>query len=158
MSAAQADDVAQFVAAARLALPQEQITQFQVRSFGGSAAMSDTIIALIASGEKTGTFSLEAEFEGFPERRPVVGGLVVVTHFEGPPVLLYRLTEVSSVPYRDIGLQHVVVEGPNARVVDVWRAIHWPYWGAMLQTKGRKPSMQMPVVFQRFKLLFTTRT
>jgi uncharacterized protein YhfF len=147
-----------FLNEARAALPALKIGKVQVRSFGGSAALGDTLIALIASGEKTGTFAMEAEFEDAPQRRPVAGGLVVVTRFNGPPVLLYELTEVTRVAFRDIGPQHVAVEGPNARDVEVWRRIHWPYWGAMLQARGREPSLDMPVIFQRFNLLFSRRS
>ena len=147
----------QFLAAAQAALPAESLQRFQVRSFGGSAAMADTLISLIASGAKTGTFALEAEFADAPQRRPLNGGLVVVTRFDGAPVLLYRLTEVTTVPYRDIGPQHVAVEGPNARDVAVWRNIHWPYWGDWLRARGLEPAQDMPVVFQRFELLFTWR-
>lgn len=158
MSSADPAMLAPFLAAARAALPGEPLHSFQVRSFGGSAAMADVLIDLIARGEKTGTFALEAEFEGAPERVPVQGGRVVVTRFDGPPVLLYRLTEVTRVPYRDIGPQHVAVEGPNARNVEVWRGIHWPYWGNMLRARGREPSEDMTVIFQRFELLFTWKT
>ncbi len=155
MSAPDPVELAPFLAAARAALPGESLTRYQVRSFGGSAAMADILIDLIARGEKTGTFAMEAEFDGAPERVPIQGGLVVVTRFQGPPVLLYRLTEVTRVAYRDIGPQHVAVEGPNARNVEVWRGIHWPYWGGILRARGREPSEDMMVIFQRFELLFT---
>ncbi len=69
-------------------------------------------------------------------------------------MLLYRVTEVETVPFEGINHDHVQVEGPNARNVEVWRNIHWDYWGGMLRAKGREPSMQMPVVFHRFEVLY----
>lgn len=143
-----------FIAAARAALPRERIERWQVRSFGNSAEMANILIDLIGSFDKTGTFALESEFEQRPQDRPITGGYVVVTRFDGTPVLLYRLIEVSTVAFEDIGPQHVAVEGPKARDVEVWRSIHWPYWGAMLRAKGREPTLQMSVLFQRFKVLF----
>lgn len=116
--------------------------------------MADVLIKLIASGDKTGTFALAAEYQRNPAQRPVLGDYFVVTHFDGSPALVYRITEVATVPFRDIGAKHVAVEGPNARNVEVWRKIHWPYWGAMLRDWGLPPQEDMAVVFQRFELLY----
>ena len=149
--------IEQFIAAARAALPGVPLDRYKVRSYGNSAAMANIIIPLILSGEKTGTFALESEFEHAPQERPQVGDLYVVTEFQGPPVLLYRVTEIQCVPFSGIDHDHVQVEGPNARQVEVWRKIHWDYWGGILRAKGREPSMEMPVIFQRFEVIFPRR-
>ncbi len=146
--------VEQFVAAARAALPQEKIERYKVRTYGSSKAMADIIIPLILAGEKTGTFALGAEFDTDPSRAPQLGEHYVVTQFDGPPALLYRITFVETVPFEGIDHEHVQVEGPSARRVDVWRNIHWDYWGGMMRAKGLEPSMRMPVVFQRFVVLY----
>jgi uncharacterized protein YhfF len=143
-----------FLAAARSALPHLSLDRYKVRTFGNSAQFADLLIGLIASGEKTGTYALASEFAARPEQAPVVGDLYVVTHFDGRPALLYRITEVRTVPFEDIGPAEVAVEGPNARDVAVWRRIHWDYWGSQLRAQGQPPSMQMPVIFQRFEILF----
>jgi uncharacterized protein YhfF len=146
--------VAEFVERARRARPNERIDSYKVRTFGNSAAISDVIVPLILSRAKTGTFALESEFERAPSEAPRVGDNYVVTHFGGDPVLLYRLTEVERVPFSDISHAHVQVEGPNARTVPVWREIHWAYWGGILRAQGREPSEDMPVLFQRFEVIF----
>jgi uncharacterized protein YhfF len=150
--------VEQFVAAARTALPDEHIGPFKVRTYGGSKAMADIIVPLVLSGEKTGTFALAAEFDDDPSRAPRVGDDYVVTYFDGTPALLQRITEVQVVPFEGIDHDHVQVEGPKARDVAVWRGIHWDYWGGMLRARGREPSPQMPVIFQRFRVLFPRRS
>ena len=147
-----------FIAAARAALPQEPIDRWQVRGFGNSAEMSNVLIDLIRRGEKTGTFALESEFATRPNDRPVAGACVVVTHFDGLPALLYRLTEVTPVAFEDIGAEHVAVEGPNARNVEVWRQIHWPYFGALLRARNQQPAPRMTILFQRFTLLYPLPT
>jgi uncharacterized protein YhfF len=146
-----------FVAAARAALPGERIDHYKVRTFGGSKAMSDIIVPLIETRQKTGTFALAAEFEANPARAPQVGDLYVVTHLDGTPALLYRITFVETVPFEGIDHDHVQVEGPKARDVGVWRDIHWDYFGAIMRSMGREPSMRMPIVFQRFEVLFPPR-
>lgn len=144
----------EFVAAARSVNPAAGIGRVKVRTFGGSAAMANVIVPLILTGQKTGTFALASEFESDPAAAPQVGDDYVVTWFEGPPALLYRVTEVQRVPFEGIDHGHVQVEGPNARNVETWRRIHWEYWGGMLRRQGREPSMTMPVIFHRFEVLY----
>lgn len=143
-----------FLAEARAALPDERIEPVKVRSFGSSAKMANIIVPLILAGEKTGTFALASEFERDPALAPRLGDWYVVTWFDGPPALLYRITEVQTVPFEGIDHGHVQVEGPQARDVAIWRRIHWDYWGGLLRAQGREPSMQMPVIFQRFELRY----
>lgn len=150
--------VERFIAEARAALPGESIGSFKVRTYGGSEAMSNIIVPLILQGQKTGTFAMAAEYEQDPAAAPQVGDLYVVTWFDGRPALLYRITVVERVPFEGINHDHVQVEGPNARQVEIWRKIHWDYWGGMLRQRGLEPSMQMPVVFSRFQLLYPKTT
>lgn len=152
------ETIQHFWEAARAAVPELPASGYKVRTFGRGADMSNTLLSLIASGEKTGTFALEAEFQRDPAARPIVGDHFVVIRHDGIPALVYRVTEVSTVPFSGIGPIHVAVEGPNARDVGVWRKIHWPYWGAMLKDWGLTPTEDMPVVFQRFKLLYGSPT
>ena len=146
--------VERFIAEARAALPGESLGSFKVRTYGGSEAMSNIIVPLILQGQKTGTFAMAAEYEQDPATAPCVSDLFVVTWFDGRPALLYRITVVERVPFEAINHDHVQVEGPNARQVEVWRKIHWDYWGATLRQQGLEPTMQMPVVFSRFQLLY----
>jgi acetyl-CoA synthetase len=143
-----------FVAAARAARPDLRIDRYKVRTYGNTRAMADIIVPLILSGQKTGTFALAAEFDADPAAAPQVGDFYVVTQFDGTPALLYRITQTQRVPFEGIDDDHVQVEGPNARQVDIWRKIHWEYWGGLLRARGAEPSMQMPVIFQRFELLY----
>ena len=153
-TATDADAIVRFVDAARSACPEQRIDTYKVRTYGNSKAMADIIVPLILAGEKTGTFALAAEFSAAPSRAPNTGDYYVVTHFDGAPALLYRITEVQTVPFEGINHDHVQVEGPNARNVAVWRQIHWDYWGGMMRAHGGEPSMQMPVIFQRFVVLY----
>lgn len=148
-------DVEQFLAVARAALPGERIEPVKVRTFGQSAEVANQIIPLILSGAKTGTFALDAEFDGRPEARPAVGDWYVVTWFDGRPALLYRVTEVETLPFDGIDARHVAVEGPRLREVSAWRRLHWDYWTPLLHARGLAPSQDMPVVFHRFALRYS---
>ena len=144
-----------FLAGARAALPGEDLSRFKVRHFG---PMGNVLVPLIASGEKTGTFALAEDFAADPAAAPATGDLYVVLDAEGRPALLYRILEAYTLPFGDIAHEHVQVEGRQARTVEAWRAIHWPYWGATLRARGRDVSMQTPVIFQRFSVLYPAQS
>jgi uncharacterized protein YhfF len=148
------DAINRFWQTAGLAVPSLPASGYKVRTFGRGAEMSNTLVNLIAAGEKTGTFALDEEYQRDPTLRPAVGDFFVVIRHDRTPALVYQVTEVATVPFKGIGPEHVAVEGPNARDVKVWRAIHWPYWGAMLQDWGLTASEDMRVIFQRFRLVF----
>ena len=125
---------------------------YRIKCFGRSADLASLLLSLVASGQKTGTFSLLEEFSD-ENPLPEVGEQVIVTDFEGRPGCLYRIEEVETVPYREIGDRHVACEGPQLRDVGLWRDVHWPYWTEYLSDRGKEMSMEVPVVFQRFTTL-----
>ena len=152
----------QFLTRARAALPNVDFSRLKQRSFGNSAAMAAILVGLVASGEKTGTFALAAEFTaalgGAADQAPKPGDVYLIKAFDGSPVCLYRITATELVPFAGISHEHVQVEGANARNVAIWRKIHWSYWGAMLAAKGLSMQDDTPVIFQRFELLFPPKT
>jgi len=153
VSAVSEELIARFIAEAQRAAPAGSIAPLKRRSFGNSAEMADVLIGLIAAGDKTGTFSVPAEFRDRPEAAPVVGDHFLVTRFDGRPALLYRVTEVETLPFEAIAQRHVECEGPQLRDVAAWRAVHWDYWTGILALVGERPSLEMPVIFQRFHVL-----
>jgi uncharacterized protein YhfF len=144
----------EFIARACAAVPTLRDVSFKVRTFGGSGAMADLLIGLIQAREKTGTFALEAEFVSDPAAMPQVGDHYVVTRFGGEPVLIYEVTGVETLPFKDVDERHTQVEGANARSLETWRKIHWEYWGAMLRATGQEPNESMRVICQRFRVLY----
>ena len=145
--------LAEFVDAARRARPDLRIDTYKVRTFGGSKTMADRIVPRIVSGEKTGTIALAAEFDDDPGRAPRVGDIYVVTDWEGAPAVMYQVTDAQTLPYEAIGEEHVQVEGPNLRNLKAWQDVHWPYFGSIMRQRGKEPSLQMPVIFQRYAII-----
>lgn len=147
-------EVAVFVEQARRVLPAHALDRYKIRTFGGGDQMGDVIIDLIATGQKTGTFALQVEFEGRENEAPHAGDVYVATRHDGTPKVIYRVDEVELVPFGQISERHVAVEGPNMRKVQPWRDLHWAFWSPLVRSKGREPSMDMIVIFHRFTLLY----
>lgn len=138
----------------RRARPDLAAVEPRVRRFGNTPDVCRNLLNLIVAGEKTATFSLLWEHEASGEPLPRRGDVYIVTDYEGAPGCAIRILNVSSVPYRDIGIEQTRHEGPLARSVEAWRRIHWPYWTAALQKIGRGPTEDMIVLFQQFEVVY----
>lgn len=146
-------EIERYWADCRRARPDLAACEPRVRRFGSTPQLSRLLLELIASGEKTGTFSLLSELEASRDPLPKRGDCFVVTDFDGNPGAVIRLVAVQSLPYREVSTAHTQYEGPAARDLAAWRAIHWHYWKKLLAKSGREPSDEMIVVFQQFELL-----
>jgi len=128
-------------------------SSYHVRQFGNNAALSDVLVGLIISGQKTGTYQLPWLLEGDEDLTPVVGGYSVVTDFDDKPRALLLTTSLRTLPYNQITEEETQYEGPNARVLAVWQAIHWPFWSHELELKGKVAAKDMPVTVETFDVI-----
>ena len=119
---------------------------YTVRTLGSSEEMFARLLPLILGGFKTGTFSLG--------EAPRVGAYVVVTHFDGTPALIWRITGVEIVPFDEIGARQLEAEGPGLREVGAWRQVHARAWAGQLAGKSRAEIGRTPVVVQRFEIIY----
>ena len=73
---------------------------------------------------------------------------------DGAPHAAIRTDKLTPVAYKDITEDHLTVEGPGARKLEVWQNIHWPYWTSLLEPCGLEPSEDMIVMVEHFELLY----
>jgi uncharacterized protein YhfF len=126
---------------------------YRLRQFGNNAALANVLLDLIVSGQKTGTYALPWLYEGDENLTPVVGGYSVVTDADGKPRVLLITTSLKTLPYNQITEEETQYEGPNARKLKVWQAIHWPYWSRELEAKGKAATEDMPVTVETFEVV-----
>lgn len=148
--------IADFFAEARTALADPSLPEaYKVKQFTRTRAMANLLIRLVASGEKSGTASLPFEFDDEPDSFPHIGQLLVATDGDGTPHCLLRMTYVETMPFNEVPLEQAMVEGEQIRSVEKWRQAHWAYFTNIMKDDGKgEPSEDMPVVCQRFELLY----
>ncbi|PWB74495.1 ASCH domain-containing protein [candidate division GN15 bacterium] len=110
--------------------------------------------ALVVAGIKTATCSVLWAYEAEGERIPEVGNLVVVTDFDSKPLCIIEITEVTMRPFNDVDASFAYDEGEGDRSLAHWRDVHWRYFGRELAALGRQPSDDMPLVCERFRVVW----
>lgn len=128
--------------------------QYTAWGFGDSPEMADELGRLVAEGTKTATASLEWEYEQDGEPMPAVGDLSIVLGGSGEPLCIIETTEIRVLPFNEVDPQFAYDEGEGDRSLAYWRAEHWRYFGRVCERIGCEISEAMPVVCERFRVVF----
>lgn len=128
--------------------------RYVAEAFGDNPALADELAALVLAGTKTATCSALWEWEAETQPLPPVGLHTVVLDGRGAPVCIIETTEVTVRPYEQVDAQFAWEEGEGDRSLDDWRAAHGRYFGRTLPSIGRSPTPEMPLVCERFRLVW----
>ena len=107
---------------------------------------------------KTTTSSLlwGLEHEDIP--LPNVGEVSVVIDGNGKPLCVIEMTEVEIRPFNTIDEQFAFEYGEGDRTLAYWLRDNWDFHSRWCREIGREPSENMPIVFQRFRLLYPEKS
>lgn len=131
---------------------------YQVWHFGDGAALAQELAELVLRGPKRATAGLLWEAEGDPNAMPVLGGYSVVTDGNGgEPLLVLRTAQVEIRPFAEVDADFAAAEGEGDGSLDYWRAAHWNYFSRRCEVLGRIPSEDMPVILERFDLVYPVK-
>jgi uncharacterized protein YhfF len=127
-------------------------TSWEARLIGADEAMVELILGVMASGEKSMTFSLPWLSGSDDPRPPAVGSCLVALGFDGQPRLLLQFTEVLALNFGEVGAQHLAREGIPMRDPVAWKALHTAVWNQVMAPLGKSVSDDMPVWAEYFEL------
>jgi uncharacterized protein YhfF len=126
-----------------------------IDGFGDSEPLSESLINLILAGVKRGTCSLVWSWEFDGEAIPQVGDIEIVLDWHGEPSFVRRATEVEIVPFDGVTADFAASEGEGDRSLSYWQAEHWRFFTDECKRIGRAVDKSMPLVCERFEVLFT---
>ena len=116
--------------------------------------MADELGALISSGPKTATCSALWEYEAEGAPLPEVGLKTIILDGNGDPMCIVETTEVEARPYDEVDVRFAYEEGEDARSLEYWREAHWRFFSRTLPGVGKEPTMNMPLVCERFRVIY----
>ena len=128
--------------------------RYVAEGWGDSPGMADELGALIASGTKTAACSALWEYEAEGEPLPKVGSKTILVDGNGNPLCIVEMTEVEVVPYDRVDARFAYEEGEGDRSLAYWRDAHWRFFSRTLPNVGREPTTEMPLVCERFRVIY----
>ena len=129
---------------------------YEAFHFGDKEAHADQLSELVLCGKKVATASLLWEYETGDSRPPEPGDLSVVTDWHGSPLCVIETLDVDIRPFEDVGPEFAAAEGEGDLSLEHWRQVHWAYYGRVCKRLARQRSMDMPVVCERFRLIYAS--
>jgi uncharacterized protein YhfF len=129
-------------------------TPFETFYFDDNAESANHLGALVLAGVKRATTGLlwSYVFERAPLPQP--GDLSIVTDFAGQPLCVIEMSAVEIVPFADVDAAFAAVEGEGDGSLAYWRRVHEAFFERECARIGRTPDPRMPVVCQRFQVIF----
>lgn len=123
-------------------------------SWGDSPALADELGNLIYRDIKTATCSALWEWEAENKPVPQQGQITIVLDGHGTPLCIVETTEVTVRHYHEVDSDFAQAEGEGDFSLEYWRQAHRNYFSRTLPKIGRDFSEEMPLVCERFKVVY----
>lgn len=131
-----------------------QKTSYQAWAFGDSPVMAEELLALVLSGQKTGTSSAYQAYEDDDEPLPQVTDLSIILNGQGQPVCLIQTTSVEILPFNQVSEIQAFKEGEGDRTLAYWQTVHQEFWEREFQGSTLTFKPEMLIVYEEFKVIF----
>ena len=122
--------------------------------FDDNEPSANELAALVLAGTKRATAALRWAREQENMAIPKTGDLSIVTDFAGDPVCVIETRRVDIVAFADVTAEFAAVEGEGDASLDYWRRAHEAFFARECKRIGRNPSARMPVICERFEVVF----
>ena len=132
--------------------PEER---YDTDTFGDSPEQATELGGLVLSGQKTASCSSLWEWEAENKQPPRPGDRTIILDGRGRPICIIETIEVELREFDEVDDRLAYDEGEDDRSLESWRRIHWEFFSRVLPRIGRRPSHDMPLVCERFRVVFS---
>lgn len=122
--------------------------------FDDNEPSANELAALVLEGTKRATAALLWAHEHAKSPLPKRGNLSIVTNFSGEPVCIIETQRVDIVSFDEVTAEFAATEGEGDGSLAYWRRAHEAYFGRECKRINRAPEPRMPVVCERFKVVY----
>ncbi len=127
---------------------------YELFHFDDNQPSANELAALVLAGVKRATAGLVWSFEGAKIPLPAAGNLSIVTNWARMPRCIIETIAVAVVPFEEVSEEFAATEGEGDGSLRYWREAHWAYFGRECLRIGRERCPTMPVVCERFKVVY----
>jgi uncharacterized protein YhfF len=127
---------------------------YVAEGFGSTPKVADELGQLVVNGIKTATCSALWEWEAEGEPIPKPGLLTIVLDGLGNPLCIIETIEVSVSRFNTVDEDFALAEGEGDLSLEYWREAHAKYFSRVLPKIGKQFSEDMPLVCERFQIIY----
>ncbi|MCB9143733.1 MAG: ASCH domain-containing protein [Anaerolineales bacterium] len=133
---------------------QMNTSAYVVSQFANTPEAATSVGILVRDGVKTTTSTLLWGLEHIGEPLPKVGMIELIVDGNGDPLCITELIEVEIKPFNAVDEQFAFEYGEGDRTLAFWLSDNWDFLSHECVEIGREPNKTMPIVFQRFRVLY----
>ena len=122
--------------------------------FGYGVEQGNRLLECVLTGPKRATAGALWAYEAEGELLPVPGDFSVLLDGHGVARCVIRTVSVDVVAFDEVDASFAYDEGEGDRTLEYWRDVHWKYFVRELETLGRVAEPDMPVVCERFEVVY----
>lgn len=127
---------------------------YTVEAWGDSPEMADELGDLIARDIKTATCSALWDWEAEGKPIPEAGMVTIVIDGKGEPLCIVETTDVTIRNFNEVDSAFAQAEGEGDFSLEYWREAHKRFFSRTLPKIGKEFSEDMPLVCERFELIY----
>jgi uncharacterized protein YhfF len=127
---------------------------YVAESWGDGPVLADELGALIVQGIKTATCSALWEWQAEGNPIPQAGLITIALNGRGEPLCIVETIEVSVRNYKEVDAIFAHEEGEGDLSLNYWREAHKNYFSRVLAKIGKDFSEEMPLVCERFRVIY----
>jgi uncharacterized protein YhfF len=122
--------------------------------FDDNEESANSLARLALKGQKRAAAALLWSYEHDKRRIPQPGHLSIVTDFSGNALCIIETRRVDVVPFDKVSVEFAALEGEGDGSLVYWHRVHEAYFGRECKRIGRTPERSMPVICERFDLVY----
>lgn len=122
--------------------------------YGDSPELMDELIQLVLIGKKNATCGSLWEWEAEGKPLPKIGNVWVELDGSGNPVCITETVDVTIRKYNEVDADFARAEGEGDLSLEYWRKAHKNFFTRVLAKFGREFSEDMPLVCERFRVIY----
>ena len=125
--------------------------------FDDNESTANALARLVLLGQKRATAALLWTHDTSSKPVPKPGDLSIVTNFVGVALCVIETQRIDIVPFNEVSEEFAAIEGEGDGSLEHWRRVHERFFGRECQRIGRHPDPCMPVVCERFEVVYRAR-
>lgn len=134
--------------------PSHRGKPYIAEPFGDNPVLADELGNLVLSGRKSATCSAVWEYQAESESFPQVGTLWLVLDGQNQPMCVVETVEVTFRAFNEVDEDFARAEGEDDLSLESWREGHKRFFTRTLAEIGREFSEEMPLVCERFRVIY----
>ena len=127
---------------------------YVAEGWGDGPEMADELGALIVLGIKTATCSAVWAWEAEGNPVPKDGYITIALDGRGEPLCIVETYEITIRKYNEVDADFARAEGEGDLSLEYWREAHKRYFTRTLAKVGKEFSEEMPLVCERFRVIY----